>query len=310
MVNAVTGPFSYTDKYVAEMLLGRGARVRGFVRPGAHRPHASAVDCRTLQFQDLDQLARDLDGVDVLYNTYWIRFEHGGTAFADAVENTQRLARAAQRAGVRRIVHVSVSNPSHDSPFAYFRGKAAAEDAVTAAGVPVSIVRPTLVFGREDVLINNMAWLMRRLPVFPVFGGGEFGVQPVFVGDVAELVISEAANPKARVIDAAGPDVFRFADFLRLLRSRAGGRALLLPMPASLAFAGSLPLSAVLGDVLITREEIGALMAGLLVSNDPPTTPTSFLDWAAAERSVLGRGYTSELQRHWSTVDSAGPTTS
>jgi len=299
-VHAVTGPFSYTGKYIARALARQGAEARGLVRSRSGAEDGSRMDCRRLQFEDRDQLARDLEGVEVLYNTYWIRFERAGSTFAQAVANTGALARAAAVAGVRRVVHISVSNPSHDSPFAYCRGKAGAEDAIAAAGVPHSIVRPTLVFGREDVLVNNMAWLLRRMPVFPVFGDGLYRVQPVWVADVADLTVAQSAASGNRVIDAAGPANHTFTEFLEELRRTVGSRARLVKMPARVGLALSWPLRLLLRDVPITSEEIGALMASLLVSHAAPLAPTSFEAWLERERPALGATYTSELRRHWS----------
>jgi uncharacterized protein YbjT (DUF2867 family) len=299
-LHGVTGPFSYTGSYIARRLESKGIPTRGFLRDLTTRPVSTAVDCRSLQFQDHDQPTRDLEGVDVLYNTYWIRFERGTSTFAGAVRNTQVLAEAARAAGVRRIVHISVSNPGADSPFAYFRGKAAAEEAIRSAGIPCSVIRPTLVFGREDVLINNMAWLMRRMPLFPIFGDGLFRVQPVFVDDVAALAVAEGVQSGDRTLDAAGPVVQSFADFLRFLRASIGSHAPLLRLPPGLALAMSWPVSVLLRDVLITREEMGALMADLLVSRTGPTTTTSLEAWLEADKPDLGGRYTSELRRHWS----------
>jgi uncharacterized protein YbjT (DUF2867 family) len=299
-LHGVTGPFSYTGSYIARRLESKGIPTRGFLRDLTTRPVSTAVDCRSLQFQDHDQLTRDLEGVDVLYNTYWIRFERGASTFAGAVRNTQVLAEAARAAGVRRIVHISVSNPGADSPFAYFRGKAAAEEAIRSAGIPCSVIRPTLVFGREDVLINNMAWLMRRMPLFPIFGDGLYRVQPVFVDDVAALAVAEGDQSGDRTLDGAGPVVQSFADFLRFLRASIGSHAPLLRLPPGLALAMSWPVSVLLRDVLITREEMGALMADLLVSRTGPTTTTSLEAWLEADKPDLGGRYTSELRRHWS----------
>lgn len=299
-IHAVTGPFSYTGHYIAARLVSQGTPTRGFLRDLTTKPASTAVDCRKLQFEDREQLTRDLEGVEVLYNTYWIRFERAGSTFAGAIRNTKVLAEAATAAGVGRIVHVSVSNPSADSPFGYFRGKAGAEDAIRSVATPSSIVRPTLVFGREDVLINNMAWLMRRMPLFPIFGDGQYRVQPVYVDDVAALAVAEGLQSGDRILDAAGPVVQSFADFLRFLRDSVGSRAPLVSLPPGLALAMSWPVSVLLRDVLITREEMGALMAGLLVSHAAPTTPTALEAWLAMDKPDLGGRYTSELRRHWS----------
>jgi uncharacterized protein YbjT (DUF2867 family) len=299
-VHGLTGPYSYTGRYIARRLDSEGTPTRGLLRDLTKKPASNAMDCRPLQFADREQLSRDLEGVEVLYNTYWIRFERGASTFAGAVDNTRILAEAAHAAGVRRIVHISVSNPSADSPFAYFRGKAATEEAIRSVGIPCSVIRPTLVFGREDVLINNIAWLMRRMPLFPIFGDGRYRVQPVFVDDVAALAVAEGVQNGDRTLDAAGPVVQSFADLLRFLRASIGSRAPLVSLPAGLALAMSWPVSAVLRDVLITNEEMGALMADLLVSHGAPTTPTSLEAWLKADKPDLGGHYTSELRRHWS----------
>ena len=134
-----------------------------------------------------------------LYNTYWVRFDHGQTSFANAIESSRMLFYAAKRAGVKRIVHVSITNPSIESPLPYFRGKALVEYALAQSGVPYSIVRPTWIFGGErDVLVNNIAWILRRMPVFALPGDGTYPVQPVHVDDLARICIDAAALRRRR----------------------------------------------------------------------------------------------------------------
>jgi NADH dehydrogenase len=252
-----------------------------------------------LQFVDGGRLVADLEGANVLFNTYWIRFERDGATFAQAVKNTAMLAGAAKEAGVRRIVHLSVSNPSEDSPFGYFRGKAATERAIMEAGVAHSIIRPTLVYGDEDILVNNIAWLIRRLHAFMVPGDGTYRVQPVLVSDVAQVAVAEASGSGDRTLDAAGPEIFEFVRFVELLRGAIGARAAILRAPLPLALALGNALSIPLRDALITREELGALMDGLLVSGDAPTTSTAFTSWLRTNGSRLGSRYRSEVRRHW-----------
>lgn len=300
-IQAVTGAFSYTGSYIADRLRRRGVEVRALVRRTPSHTE-SGFDCRPLQFADSDRLAQDLEGAEVLYNTYWIRFERGGMTFADAVRNTGILARAAARAGVGRIVHLSVSNPSHTSPFAYFRGKAAAEDFVLDAAVPCSIIRPTLVFGNEDILINNMAWILRHLHAFILPGTGSYRVQPVFVGDVAHLALSQSEVSGNRVLDAAGPEILEFRQLLTQLRAATNTKAVIVPTPPPVALALGQFVSVVLRDTLITEEELRALMAETLVSSEPPTATTAFREWAGRNSGNLGRRYQSELRRHWASV--------
>lgn len=253
------------------------------------------VDFARLQFEDVPALIESLRGAETLYNTYWIRFEHGVTTFARAVENTRALFGAALEAGVRRIVHVSVANASHDSPYPYFRGKAQLEADLRALGIPHTIVRPTLVFGPNDILVNNIAWILRRFPLFVVPGTGGYRVQPVAVEDVAALAV---AAPDG-VVDAAGPDTFTFQELVQLVRRAVGSRAHLVRAPPWLALALTRAGGSLLRDVVLTRDELGGLMDSLLVSAEPPWGTRPFGDWLAGNGQTLGRRYVSEVARNW-----------
>ena len=200
----VTGAFSYTGGYVARRLLDQGVRVRNLSRrPPGRNPLGGLVEMAPLDFSDPDGLRRAMKGAGILYNTYWIRFAHGRTTFDLAVENTRTLFEAAKRAGVGRIVHFSVTNVSSGSALPYFRGKAQVEDMLVGLGTPYAIIRPTLVFGEGDLLLNNMAWALRRFPVFPVYGNGDYPVQPVYVEDLAAQAVEAGSQSESSVIDAA-----------------------------------------------------------------------------------------------------------
>jgi uncharacterized protein YbjT (DUF2867 family) len=298
----VTGAFSYTGGVIARQLLDRGFEVTSLSRrpaPAGH-PLAGAVGYERLQFADVEQLTRVIDGAEVLFNTYWIRFARHGATFGRAVENSSILFHAARRAGVRRIVHLSVTNAAIDSPFAYFRGKAEVEQALAKTTAEHAVIRPTLVFGgREEILVNNMAWLLRHLPVYAVPGDGRYRVQPVFVGDVAQLAIAASERSGPSTEDAAGPETYTFDEFLDLLRTTVNGRARLLHLPPTVVVALGRALGPVLRDVLITDEELGALTAELLVSHVPATAPTSFAGWLPGAAGWLGRRYANELRRNW-----------
>jgi NADH dehydrogenase len=293
-LDVVTGAFSYTGRAIAAELLARGRRVRTLSRsPG---PGDSPVEFAALQFADEQALTESLRGAETLYNTYWIRFPRGGSTFERAIENTRTLLRCAADAGVRRFVHVSVSNPSHDSPLPYFRGKAVLEDAVRDSPLEHSIVRPTLVFGLNDILVNNIAWVFRRFPLFLVPGDGSYRVQPVSVEDVARLCVD--AGPGAE-LDAAGPETYSFDEAVRLIRSAVGGRARIVHTPVSVALGLARVVGAARRDVVLTREETLGLMDSLLVSHDPPTATDSFRSWLDANADQLGRRYVSELARNY-----------
>jgi uncharacterized protein YbjT (DUF2867 family) len=298
-IDVVTGAFSYTGRYIAEALLARGRRVRTLTRQPADPAHplAKSVEVAPLAFDG--SLLESLEGVDTLYNTYWVRFERGATTFDQAVENTAALFAAAKRAGVRRVVHISVANSDLASPFPYFRGKARTEEVLRKTGLSHAIVRPTLVFGQEDILVNNIAWGLRHVPLFLVVGNGGSMVQPVSVGDTALLCVDSAARDDDVVVDAAGPDRWTYEDFVRLIARAVRARARIRRSSMTVALAAARFAGVFLRDVVVTRDELEALAAGLLVSHEPPLGSERFEQWLAENADRLGRRYTSELGRNF-----------
>jgi len=299
-MDVVTGAFSYTGSFIARRLLQSGGRVRTLSRaPDPEHPLAPEVEFARLDFSRPDELTHALRGAQTLYNTYWIRFPRGRQTFDDAVANTKTLLEAAARAGVQRVVHVSVSNPSADSPLPYYRAKAAAEDVVRSSGISHAIVRPTLVFGRGDILVNNIAWTLRRLPLFVVPGDGNYRVQPVAAEDVAELAVELGAATVDAVRDAAGPDVLEFNDFVSLIDAAVGGRARIAHLPVRVAVPLSRVAGLLLRDVPLTRDEVWGLELGLLVSSEPPAARRRLSDFVSENADALGRAYVSELARNF-----------
>jgi uncharacterized protein YbjT (DUF2867 family) len=296
-LDVVTGVFSYTGRYIAEALLARGRSVRTLTRrPDPAHPLAGKVDVAPLTFDE--SLVESLRGADTLYNTYWVRFERGATSYARAVDNTATLIDCARRAGVRRVVHVSVANPDPGSPFPYFRGKAETERIVRESGSH-AIVRPTLVFGPDDILVNTIAWGLRHVPIFLVPGDGSYAVQPVSVRDTASICVEAGASEDDAVLDAAGPVRWSFEAFVRLIAGAVGSRARIAHASPAIALAAAKVAGLALRDVVLTRDELGALMAGLLVSDERPLGRDRFDSWVTANRSTLGRRYTSELARNF-----------
>jgi NADH dehydrogenase len=296
-VDVVTGAFGYSGRYLTARLQADGRRVRTLTnKPGAGD---GGVEVHPLRFDDPTRLVEALRGARTLYNTYWVRFPHGDASYEQAVINTKTLFRAALDAGVERIVHVSITSANEASPFPYFRGKGALERALRELGVGYAIVRPTVVFGREDILINNIAWLLRRLPVFVVPRGGEYRLQPVYVEDLAALLAEAGARDRNEELDAVGPEVYRFGELVHVVRRAVGSRARLVPAPPEVALNLSRLVGLAARDVLLTRDELDGLRADLLVSYDPPTAPTSFRAWVEEHGDELGRTYSSELARHY-----------
>jgi uncharacterized protein YbjT (DUF2867 family) len=297
--HVVTGAFSYTGKYIARRLLDDGIKVRTLT--GHHRPHdplSAQVETFPLDFDNPDVLAEHLKGATTLYNTYWIRFAHGALTFEKAVANSLALVNAAKAAGVSRIVHVSITNASSASPLPYFHGKGLVEEAIIASGLSHAIIRPTVVFGDEDILINNIAWSLRRFPLFTVPGSGEYSLQPIFVDDLAELAVEAGKRSDNVTMDAAGPERYTYAELVRLVGDAMGKRARIVGLPPSVVRVMAWSIGLLVRDVMLTRDEIRGLMANLLVSAEP-RGHTSLLGWLADHHKAIGVRYASEMQRHY-----------
>ena len=236
-LNVVTGAFGYTGKYITRRLLSMGETVRTLTgHPNKQNLFGQQVSVFPFNFDDPSKLTKSLQGATTLYNTYWIRFQRGQVTFDKAVENTKTLIKMAEEAGVCRIVHLSITNASEESPLPYFRGKGVVEKAVIHSRLSYVIVRPTVIFGTEDVLINNIAWLLRKFPVFAILGSGDYRIQPVFVEDVAEIAVSAAHGDDNIVIDAVGPEIYTFDQLVQLLANKVHSRAKIVHLRPELAF--------------------------------------------------------------------------
>ena len=296
----VTGAYSYSGKYIARRLLERGEKVITLTgHPDRADPFNGQVEAYPLDFEDKAELIESLKGVSIFFNTYWVRFDKGANTQPRAVENTHELVNAAVKAGVERIVHISITNPSPDSHLPYFWGKAANEQAVIDSGLSYAILRPTVLFGVEDILINNISYLLRRFPFFFIPGDGSYKLQPVFVDDLAELAVYYGYTQENVVLDAVGPEIYTFKEMVRLISHVLNLNRSFLNVPPSLALAAAKLLSLFVKDVLLTPEEIDGLMAGLLVSADPPHCEKKLSEWLLENKASVGMRYASELKRHY-----------
>jgi nucleoside-diphosphate-sugar epimerase len=297
-LDVVTGAFSYSGAAITRDLLLAGRRVRTLTGH-PERATATPVEVRGLDFERPADLAASFDGVHTLYNTYWVRFANGGVDHDAAVANTRVLFEAAATAGVQRIVHISITNPSLDSPYPYFRGKARVEQILAGVGVPHAIVRPAILFGGDGVLVNNIAWLLRHLPVFGVGGKGGYRVRGIHVDDLARLCVGLGQRSDSVVLDAVGPQAPTFRELVGAVKAAVGSRALIVPMPGPLVPLLSSALGLVLRDTLLTRDEYRAMADGLADSDAPATGRIVFTEWVAEHGDQLGRHYANELDRHF-----------
>jgi len=296
--HAVTGAFGYSGRAIAHALIARGHRVRTLTN-SPDRPHDLGPDIEVapLAFDDPAALERALAGIDVLVNTYWVRFSKAGFSQTKALENTRVLFAAVRAAGVRRVVHVSITNPSADSPYEYFRGKAALEAALRDSGLSYAILRPAVLFGGTDVLLNNIAWMLRRFPLFAVIGDCRYRLQPIHVEDLAALVVEQADRRDDVTIDAIGPETWRYRDLVRAIGEAVGRPRRVVSVPRWLGLAFTTVLGWVLRDVVLTRQEVDALHDDLLTTDSPPVAPTCLSAWLREHGEALGRHYANELSR-------------
>jgi len=296
---AVTGAFGYSGRYIAQHLLDAGHDVITLTNsPQRDNPFGQAVAAIPFHFDEPARLTQSLSGVDALINTYWVRFDHPLFSIQQAVDNSKVLFQAAREAGIRRIVHISITNPDIHSDLPYFRGKAELELALQGLGVSHCILRPTVLFGKEDILINNIAWALRRLPVFGVFGAGDYQLQPIYVDDLALAAAQQATREGAsEIVNAIGPETFTYRGLVEEIKRALGLRRLILSVPPWLGYWCSKLMGMVVGDVIITRDEMRGLMENRLYVDSPPLGTTRLSEWIKQHRETLGLTYTSEIAR-------------
>ena len=297
---AVTGAFSYSGKHITQRLLARGEEVITLTgHPNRPDPFGGKVRAYPLDFE-VAGMTRSLQGVEILVNTYWVRFDQGENTQPRAVENTRRLIHAAKAAGVQRVVHISIANPSAESPLPYYWGKAANEKTVIESGLSYAILRPTVLYGGgEDILINNIAYLLRRFPFFFIPGDGSYGIQPVYIEDLADLAVEGIYSKDNYVMDAVGPDAYSFKELVELIGETIGAKRPVISVPPRLALWAAQFLSLFVRDVLLTPEEVDGLMANRLVSHEPGRGKTVFRDWLEAHKGIVGTEYASEIKKHY-----------
>ena len=298
--HTVTGAGGYTGRYITALLLERGCRVRTLTGcPALFSAFGGRVEAYPLDFGDADALAGSLAGADTLFNTYWARFPWRGLDHDGCVANSAALFEAARRAGVRRVVHVSIVNADVASPLSYYRGKGLTEQALRASGLSYAILRPTVLYGLDDILLNNIAWTVRRFPVVLLPGRGEYGIQPVFVEDFARAAVAAAEGDDAAELDVVGPEVFSYRDLVCRVRAATGAKCAVWPAPRRAAWLAAAALGLVQRDVVLTWEEALGLSRGLLVSGAAgnPEMPTKLSRWLEEYGPRLGLRYASELSR-------------
>lgn len=304
---AITGASGFIGGAVTERLLARhGPGERGSIRSLTSHPQKNRFGDRVASvrydFDRPERMDEAFDGADVFVHSYYIRFPYAGDTFERAVDRSAVLLDRAKRAGVRRVVHISVSNADESSDLSYYRNKGRQERVVRDSGLEFVILRPALVFGPGDILLNNVAWFLRRSPVFGVFGDGSYRLQPVELGAFARVVADAVTSTGTGTTTAvAGPVDYTYLEVVRAICAAVGSRAKIVEMPASLAIAASWVTGFLVRDVVLTRDEAAGLVREYLVSPNPHRAGMSLGDWLQRSdvRHDLGRAYSSEVARHF-----------
>ncbi|MGK0289727.1 MAG: nucleoside-diphosphate-sugar epimerase [bacterium] len=297
-IHTITGAFGYSGKYIAHRLLEKGYEVETLTNStDRENRFGNQIKVHPFDFQNPDQLVESLKNTKVLYNTYWVRFNHKTFTHSEAVKNTITLFQAAKKAGVEKIIHVSITNPDEHSYLEYFQGKGILEKALINLGVSYSILRPAVLFGKEDILINNIAWMLRKFPLFGVFGDGNYGIQPIYVDDLAELAVQEGENPENEIINAIGPETFTYKELVQIIGAIIQKPRKIISISPAIGFFFATLTGKFVNDTILTKEEIYGLMDGLLKVETPATGKTALTTWTNKHANTLGKNYTSELAR-------------
>jgi len=301
VVVLITGASGFIGGAIAERLVDR-AEVRGLTSHPAKNRFGDRVRSFAYDFDEPARMAQAFRGVDVFVNSYYVRFNYGGLTFETAVERTRALLAQAKAAGVRKIVHVSVSNADTASDLPYYANKGRIEQLIAASGIDYTILRPALVVGDGDILVNNIAYFLRRLPVFTIFGDGSYRAQPITVEAFAGLALEAIdGDHREATLAVAGPSDWTFLEMVRAIRGAVGSRASIVSAPAWVALAGLRVAGALLGDVVLTSDEVKGLTREYLYAQDPLRRGIGFGQWLdrPGVAAALGAKYESELARHF-----------
>lgn len=299
---AITGALGYSGRYITRAAIEHGISVRGLTN-SPERDNLQNIELSPLDWNHPSSLSKSMEGCETLINTYWVRFAHGSYSHETAVENTKKLFLSAKEAGIRRIVHVSITHPDKQSTLPYFHGKAVIEEFLEELEIPHTILRPAVLFGstpEESILVNNIAWTLRHFPIVGYFGQGSYRLQPIHVKDFAKLALSEGRRTDSsnETIEAIGSETFTYLELLQCIRSAIGSRSLLMGIPVPAGYWASKIIGWLHNDITLTRDEITGLMEDrLAVDNVTPVGTTKLSEWIKEHASTLGINYSSELQR-------------
>jgi NADH dehydrogenase len=301
VVVLITGASGFIGGAIAERLIAR-AEIRSLTFHPAKNRFGDRVRSFAYDFDRPERMADAFRGVDVFVNSYYVRFNYRNCTFERAVDQTRPLLAAARAHEVRKIVHVSVSNADEQCDLPYYRNKGRIERLVKESAVAHTILRPAIVVGPGDILINNIAYFLRRLPVFTIFGRGDYRTQPITLEAFADVAVEAIdGGYTGQTLQLAGPSDWTFLELVRAVKTAVAGRARIVHAPPFIALAALNAAGLLLRDVILTGDEIKGLTRECLYSREPLRRGADFGSWLALDstRSTLGVKYASELARHF-----------
>jgi uncharacterized protein YbjT (DUF2867 family) len=265
-------------------------RDKGFsVRIASRRPKRSSGDDPELRsiaadIRERQSIATAVEGAFGVVNAVGLYVERGTETFhAVHVVAAERVAEEARKAGVKRLVHISGIGADAHSSSPYIRARGQGEQAVRAAFASVEVIRSAVMFGPDDAFLNTLIQLLRRLPVYPMFGRGETRLQPADVEDVGEAVarLMQRTGTEAITVECGGPRVYSYDELLRTIARAANVRRILVPVPFAAwhALAG---VAEMLPGAPITRNQVELMQIDTVVSADVP----GFADLGISPRAM------------------------
>jgi len=274
----VLGATGFVGQSVCEKLVERSGGAGGRIRVATRRPtrarHLQLLPTVEVEVGDvhddatLDWMLRDTDAVINL-----VAILHGSEAEFERVHSRlpQRLGAACRRAGVRRVVHVSALGVATDAPSRYLRSKARGEAALRAAGLDLTIVRPSVIFGERDRFLNTFAMLQAFAPVVPL-ASASARFQPVWVEDVAEAITHclDDASTVGMTIECAGPRVYTLRELVEAAGRWSGARRPVLPLPGALGRVQAALLEFLPGRTLMSRDNVDSMKTANVASGKLP----------------------------------------
>jgi uncharacterized protein YbjT (DUF2867 family) len=291
---AVLGGAGFIGRYVVKRLAGRGEML---TVGGRHASQATFLRLKgevgqvglvNIAIDSEALLPEFLAGKDALINCVGILREHGAQTF-DRVHHLApaKLARLAREAGVPRLIHISALGADPRSPSSYARSKAAGEQAVKDAFPTATILRPSIVFGPEDDFFNRFAKLAVMSPFVPLIGGGETRVQPVYVGDVADAVVTALDDHAAagRTYELGGPKIYTFRRLMELMLAEIKRKRWFIDLPFGLASLQARLLS-ILPNPPLTVDQVAMLKRDNVVSSGALTLATLGIEPNAVEAII------------------------